>query len=401
MPKRPRASDGAEPPSVLLLNWRDTGHPDGGGSEVYAERLADGLAGRGHRVTLFTAHYAGAPSEQRRTSGVRVLRRGGRLGVYARAAQAYRRGDLGAPDVIVEVQNGMPFLASLWARRCPVVILVHHVHREQWPVVFGPVRARLGWWLESRIAPWVNRGHRYVAVSEVTRAELVALGIDPRQTEVVHNGAIPPAAHDVRRTSHPRLLVLGRLVPHKRVEIAIAAVDELRAEFPDIELVIAGRGWWEPELRDLVERQGLGQWVRFAGFVSEQERHRALREQLGLTGAVAEGGLGAGRGRGRPARDSEHRLPRSRRGLRVDPRRRDRPAGRRKTGVGLRPAHPRAADRRRGAQPPGQGRQRVRFDLHLAGHRRAVRCRHRRGREPAISPRVSGCRSRTAAGWPA
>ena len=29
---------------VLLLNWRDTGHPEGGGSEIHLERIAAGLA---------------------------------------------------------------------------------------------------------------------------------------------------------------------------------------------------------------------------------------------------------------------------------------------------------------------------------------------------------------------
>ena len=31
---------------VLILNWRDTTNPEGGGSEVYVERVAAGLAAR-------------------------------------------------------------------------------------------------------------------------------------------------------------------------------------------------------------------------------------------------------------------------------------------------------------------------------------------------------------------
>jgi hypothetical protein len=26
--------------SIVIMSWRDTGHPDGGGSEVYVERMA-------------------------------------------------------------------------------------------------------------------------------------------------------------------------------------------------------------------------------------------------------------------------------------------------------------------------------------------------------------------------
>ena len=38
--------------------------------------------------------------------------------------------------------------------------------------VFGPVRARFGWWLESRVAPLVYRRSSYVVVSQATRDEL-------------------------------------------------------------------------------------------------------------------------------------------------------------------------------------------------------------------------------------
>ena len=41
-------------------------------------------------------------------------------------------GRLGPHDVVVDVQNGIPFLAPLYCGR-PVVVLVHHVHRAQWP----------------------------------------------------------------------------------------------------------------------------------------------------------------------------------------------------------------------------------------------------------------------------
>ena len=45
---------------VVLLNWRDTGNPEGGGSERYVETVAAGLAGHGVDVTLVCARYPGA-----------------------------------------------------------------------------------------------------------------------------------------------------------------------------------------------------------------------------------------------------------------------------------------------------------------------------------------------------
>jgi hypothetical protein len=135
-------------PAVLILNWRDLRNPEGGGSELYAESVASALARRGHPVTIMCAAHENGDAEESTPDGVRIVRRGGRHTVYLRAAWEYLRGRLGCPAVVIDVQNGMPFLARLYTR-VPVVLLVHHVHREQWRVVLGPTAARFGWWVES------------------------------------------------------------------------------------------------------------------------------------------------------------------------------------------------------------------------------------------------------------
>jgi glycosyltransferase involved in cell wall biosynthesis len=289
-------------PSVLFLNWRDTGHPDGGGSEVYLETVADGLARLGYPTTIFTAAYPGAARHEMRPSGVRIVRRGGRLSVYPWAALEFWRGRLGRARVVVEAQNGIPFLSRLWARRSAGIVLVHHVHREQWRVVLGPAQARIGWWLESRVAPWVNRGSQYVAVSHVTRRELTELGVRESDIQVLHNGTSPRPPIPVSRAERPTLLALGRLVPHKRVEIAVDAVADLVPEFPDLQLIVAGRGWWSAELARYVMGRGLEDHVELVGFVSPEQRHElyarcwvslvpSLKEGWGLT--VVEAGVHA------------------------------------------------------------------------------------------------------------
>lgn len=262
------------PSSVLFLTRRDSGHPEGGGSELYVEKAAAGLAERGSAVTLFCAAYPGAAPQQI-ADGVRVVRRGGHLSVFLHALLLHARGRLGPHDVVVDVQNGLPFFARLWCRR-PVVVLVHHAHREQWQVVFGRLLGRLGWLLESRLAPRVHRGARYVAVSAATRRELVEQGVAADAITVVHNGADVPARPAATKSPHPSICVLGRLVPHKRVELALAAAARIRRDLPDLRLQVLGRGYWEGELRAAAERLGLGDTVEFLGFVDEATKHRAL-----------------------------------------------------------------------------------------------------------------------------
>lgn len=251
---------------ILLLCWRDTTHPQGGGSERYLERVGEYLAAQGHEVVYRTAKHTDAPRRSTR-NGVRYERAGGKFGVYLAAPLSIWRN---RPDVVVDTQNGIPFFARLFTR-APVVLLTHHCHREQWPVA-GPVIGRLGWFLESKVAPRVYRGLRYVTVSEASKRDLVALGVREADIEIVENGVDPvpadvPTLHDDHRL---HLVTLSRLVPHKRIEEAIDTV----AEMDNAVLDIIGSGWWEDELRDYAAPHG--DKAVFHGHVSEPYKHALL-----------------------------------------------------------------------------------------------------------------------------
>lgn len=283
---------------VVLLNWRDTGNPEGGGAELYLEKMAFGLAQRGCRVTFFSAAYPGAAPDET-IDGVRFKRRGSKLTVYSRGLAALRSGALGPVDVVVDVQNGMPFLSRAVTRK-PVVVLVHHVHREQWQVVYPGFPGRVGWFVESRLAPWLYRRCQYVAVSRATRAELGELGVDGSRVAVVHNGTDPVLAVDSRKSAHPSICVVGRLVPHKQVEHAIDAAVRLREQLPDLRLHVVGSGWWESELRAYAAAKDAGDTVVFEGHVDEVRKQEvyesswvmalpSLKEGWGLV--VGEAGM--------------------------------------------------------------------------------------------------------------
>lgn len=260
---------------VLILNWRDGRHPEAGGSEVYVEHMAAGLVDRGAIVTMIVPRYAGS-SRSETVDGIHYRRYGGRLSIYLIVPILAFLRLLPRHDVAIEVQNGVPFLASAYLR-VPVLVLVHHVHREQWPVLFSPPVAQFGWWLESRVAPAVGRSSQYVTVSQCTRRELVGLGVDDDRIMVVHNGS--PHWGDLvaaERSEQPSLVVLGRLVPHKRVELAIDAVHRLAREFPDLRLDIVGEGWWHRHLTTHVDDLGVGDRVHFHGHVSDEEKHALL-----------------------------------------------------------------------------------------------------------------------------
>lgn len=276
---------------VLFLSWRDIKHPEAGGAEIFLEQVSAGLAERGHTVTVVTARYPGSVAMEARGDRI-FIRHGGRLGVYPRGflhALTHQR----QYDVIVDIQNGVPFWSPLTGVT-PVVNLVHHVHREQWSQVLGRRQGAVGWWLESTASPRVYRRSRFLAVSESTRDELVSLGVSPDRVSVVYSGLDPMLAHrPVTRSEDlpgPHLVALGRLVPHKRVEQAIDAVAELSATYPGIYLTIAGQGYWEPRLRAHAHAAGVDDRVRFAGVVSEQEKSDILADaEIHVLPSVKEG----------------------------------------------------------------------------------------------------------------
>ncbi|WP_141204807.1 glycosyltransferase family 4 protein [Streptomyces griseorubiginosus] len=255
------------PRRMVFLAHRDLDNPSAGGSELLVDRLADGLTRLGHQVTLL----CGGPASYR---DYRVVSAGGEFGHYLRARTAFTR-QVGETDLLVEVCNGMPYLAPLW-HRGPTLCLVNHVHTDLWTMRFGgPLApaARLGRRLEHwALAGAAARGRGLlVAVSPSTAQALRAIGVERDRIRVVHNGVEEPAPL-VRRSPEPLFVAVGRLVEYKRIDLLLRLWERVRPVTGG-RLVIVGDG---PERARLEQLAGPG--VEFAGHVSEAEKHRLLCE---------------------------------------------------------------------------------------------------------------------------
>lgn len=273
---------------IAFLSWRDTTHPDGGGSEVFVESVGRELVLAGHDVTLLCARHPGS-ARREDLDGVRLRRLGGRLTVYlwGLAWLVRHRRDV---DVVVDVVNGLPFGTPL-VRRRGVVALVHHVHAEQWRIIYPGLAGRIGWFVESRVVPLLYRGRPVLTVSDASARDLVAIGIDPARITVVRNGLSQVPDHVPTRTSAaPRLVVLSRLVPHKQIEHALALVRRLSADVPDLHLDVVGDGWWHDELVAAASDLGVTDRVTFHGHVSDARRDELVgRAQVMVMPSVKEG----------------------------------------------------------------------------------------------------------------
>ena len=108
------------------------------------------------------------------------------------------------------------------------------------------------------------------------------LGIDAARIHVIANGVNLEMAETSIRTrrevyehlrsgTDPLLVYVGGLEWFEGVDLMIESVSQLKARFPNIGLVIAGKGSQESNLREMVQRLGIGNNVQFLGWVQYED----------------------------------------------------------------------------------------------------------------------------------
>ena len=277
---------------IHVLAWRDLDDPEAGGSEVHAAHVARLWAEAGIEVTVRTSEAVGHPAHARR-DGYRVVRKARRYAVFPRTALSGLFGRTGPRDAMVEIWNGMPFFSPVWCHQ-PSVVFCHHVHGEQWRMVLHPAAlARLGELVEYRLAPPVYRRARIVTLSASSRDELVSeLGLAPERISVVPPGVDARFSPGGRRSPHPLVVSVGRLVPVKRLDRLVAALVELRRRHPRLEAVLVGEGYERPALEAQVRAAGAEGWLSLPGRLGDDDLVALYRRAWALASASAREGWG-------------------------------------------------------------------------------------------------------------
>jgi glycosyltransferase involved in cell wall biosynthesis len=264
--------------NILLVNWQDRANPYAGGAEIHLFEIFGRLALRGHRIRLICSGWKGA-RQRDNIDGISIERFGGRNSFAVHGRRAVRRAiRLERPDVLVEDINKLPlYLAA--GTTIPFCAIVPHLFGETaFEEAPWPLAATV--WAAERPIPWAYRRAGFHAISESTRDDLVARGVESSRVRVIHPGVDgrrftpgPPG----RRSTAPSFLYVGRLKRYKGISLAIEAFAVARARRPDIRLEIAGTGDHRVELERLVTRLNLEKAVTFHGFVSEERKIDLMR----------------------------------------------------------------------------------------------------------------------------
>jgi glycosyltransferase involved in cell wall biosynthesis len=276
---------------IEIVAWRDLDHPEAGGSEVHAARIAERWAAAGIDVHLTTSRAPGAPRTAER-DGYRTSRPAGRYLIFPAAVAAGLARRRARPDGVVEIWNGMPFLSPLWARH-PRVVFLHHVHDGMWDLVLPPNLARIGKVVERRLAPPFYAGTPIVTLSESSRRTILeTLALAPSSVSVVPPGVddrFRPGGH-VDKT--PLVVAVGRLVPYKRFDRLVEVLVRVRRRHPNLRAVIAGEGSERHRLEALVAAHDAQEWLLLPGRVDDAALLDLYRRAWAVVSASAYEGWG-------------------------------------------------------------------------------------------------------------
>jgi len=238
-----------------------------------AERLAANLVfrldpTRFERIVCTTRRPPGETfDDELRTAGVEVisLDRGTRLDLAA-WAPLFSRLRREPVDVIHAHKHGANVCGVVLGRLLRVPVVIAHEHAWSWD------GQRLRRFLDREL---IARGADVVlAVSEHSRRRMIEEeGMDARVVRLLPNG-IPalaaPSGRNVRQElgiaqDSPVLGSVSVLRPQKALHVLIQAAARLAPQFPELKVVIAGRGDEEATLRALVRELELEETVLLLG----------------------------------------------------------------------------------------------------------------------------------------
>lgn len=276
------------------------------GIENHTFQLARGMQARGHTVRIFSsgddlavlqpllAHPSFAGLEVSPAS-VHGAQPAGRL---LRNSFALAHSIRGWAADLVHVQRGGPYtmkwpVLALWMRGGAPVVATDHdqLHAAAWKrrvlrVFDGFVR-------------------RFIAVSDFS-TELMAsrYGRGSRAVRRIHHGIdlvrYRPAEPGERERLRAEAGIaadatvigfIGRLAHEKGIDVLLEAAAQVLPTVPNVVLTIAGRGPEEDALRAQVARLGLGERVRFPGFVRDAAEYYRMLDVLAMPSRYEAFGL--------------------------------------------------------------------------------------------------------------
>ena len=262
-----------------ICMYTDTFLPDVGGAELMLDNLAARFAERGHRVLVLAPQVRGKDNNLQRNYQLVRYRRPFSKRFLARqtlprllALHCRHRFDL----IHCHAAYPQAYVAHTLKRwlGLPVVVRPHGTD-----VIEGELIRRHPL-LDARLRATLPSVDAVIAQGRFLADIAGQLGVPTDRTCVIHNG-VDVAAYRGQLCAtedRPYLLTMSNLRRRKGVDVLLRAFAQLQNA--DVDLVIAGRGSQEGELRKLAESLRLGSRVRFIGQVFGGQKRALFRNAV-------------------------------------------------------------------------------------------------------------------------
>lgn len=261
---------------MRLLLFASEFPPGPGGIGTHAQQLAHQLLGLGWQVAVITSQNYAEASEINAFNQAQpfpIVRLSYLKGAPIKAAYRWRIASRWirdwAPDIMLASGDRDVLLCALLARRyrLPWVAVEHGRIPPQW---------------ERPLKIWAfQQASSVVSVSRYSWQQLLRLGVNPRGSRVITNGADADrfktltslAIIDLRAkvgVKHGRiLLTVGNVSDRKGQDVVIRALPRIIEQIPDTHYLMAGLPTREKQFSELANRLGVASQVHFLGQVDD------------------------------------------------------------------------------------------------------------------------------------
>jgi glycogen(starch) synthase len=302
---------------LFLSNFFPPARP--GGYTQWCHEVAERLGGRGHTIGVLTSRYERAKAPAGEKNIYRLLHLEGDLAYYQpfhffTTWKKQHRENLVflertvkdfAPDLIFvwgmwALSKALPalaeqllpgrvvyYLSDYWTSAVDMHTTYWQSPARHWPMqVTKRVLGKVAMSMLAREAQADLKLERVICVSARVRDLLVEAGLPLQHARIIHGGTDIERFPDVRKrdyaSGHLKLLYAGQLVRHKGVHTAIEAmvklVNQRKIDKITLTLVGAGHPDYDAFLHNLIEREGLQDFITFRKPVSKDQMPALLQQ---------------------------------------------------------------------------------------------------------------------------
>ncbi len=266
---------------ILHIDYDDIQNPWlGGGGALHAFEINKRLASE-HRVTMATGNYPGALAETD-IQGIRWFHRGNARSYWqSRLSFSHQVRELiqnESYDILVEDTSAYTYPFSFRYTSRPKVAIVHHImgfHSIKKLFIFGVIPYI---WEKYNLSHFNDI---IVGSSGTANAVINLLKSKP----VIHH--IPYGFDQTLLKINPGesdyLLFFGRMdIYNKGIDLLLKAFENIQENFPQIRLILAGRGREQEKVKNLIAQSKCKNKISFMGTITEAEKQNLLSQCLML-----------------------------------------------------------------------------------------------------------------------